>query len=266
MPSLIHSLLTRLKPLHLWVLFVQYDRGIAGGADQVFAQLQGYLAPVKGCRTRYLRIDNRHEGLPLSQSGQTMTVGGDNRFHEFSGWQRGVGTINRLALPCDLVLLVNDMFLTPGPSFLQDYAHRDLFTRCLAEPAIIGRIDSTGQHYTAYGHDLSSWVCTNCLLAPKAAIDAVGTLVAVGANINDFLAEEFPRAPLFKADAPMNEAYQEWLVEWLSRRWHSHFPIEAASWQRFRIKVRNILNEALLTARFSEAGFPPREYGERKYY
>lgn len=266
MRSLITSVLLRLRHLRLVVLFVEYDRGIAGGSDQVFATLRSYLAPVKRCRIRFLRIDNKHEGRALMKNGQTITMGGDNRYHEFSAWQKGVETINRLGIPCDLLLLVNDMFLAPGDSFLKDYAHRDLFQKCLTQRTIIGRIDSTGHHYTAYGHDLTRWVCTNCLLAPKAAVDTVGHLVTVQENINDFLEEDFPGAPIFKTDAPMNEAYKAWLEEWLTTRWHSRFTLGASTWRLFRTKVRNILNESLLTARFTEAGFPPQEYGEKKYY
>jgi len=267
MQNLITTLFPFLRRLDLVVLFVEYDRGIAGGADQVFATLQQYLAPVRGCRIRFLRIDNKQEGLALSHKGRIMTMGGDNRYREFSGWQKGVEAIDRLRLPCDVVLLVNDMFLTPGESFLKDYASLDLFQRALAQRAIIGRIDSTGEHYTAYGHDLSRWVCTNCFLVPKAALAAVGDLVTVRDNLDDFLAEEYPAGEgLFKAEAPMNEAYKAWLEEWLTQRWHSRFVVSAATWELFRTKVRNILNEALLTARFAEAGFLPQEYGERRYY
>lgn len=267
MPNLLKKIFPFLQRLELVVLFVEYDRGIAGGADRVFATLQQYLAPVRGCRIRFVRIDNKHETLGLNQSGPILTMGGDNRYREFSGWQKGVEAIDRLGLPCDLVLLVNDMFLTPGESFLKDYASRDLLQRSLDQRAIIGRIDSTGTHYTAYGYDLSRWICTNCFLAPKAALEALGTLVTVRENLSDFLAEGYPEGEgLFKGDAPMNEAYKAWLVEWLTQRWHSRFVVSAATWELFRTKVRNILNEALLTARFAEAGFLPQEYGERRYY
>lgn len=252
--------------LNIVVLFVEYDRGIVGGSDQVFAALQEYLRPVRGCCISFIRIDNKREDLRLSQDGQVFRMGGDNRYREFSGWQRGVETTDRLNLPCDLVLFVNDMFLTPGESFLKDYASRDFFKNSLSQRAIIGRIDSTGNHYTAYGYDLSHWVCTNCFLAPRAAVAAVRDLVTVRENIDDFLAESYPGKPFFKVDAPMNEAYKAWLVEWLSQRWHSRFVVEEATWDLFRAKVRNILNEALLTARFAEAGFSPQVYGERKYY
>lgn len=265
-PSLISSIFPFLKRLNIVVLFVEYDRGIAGGSDQVFTTLQQYLTQVRGCRFTFVRINNKLDGDEIVQSGKIWTMAGDNRYREFSGWQKGIETINRLQLPCDLVLFVNDMFLTPGESFLKDYARRDLFTKSLKRPAIIGRIDTTGQRYTAYNYNVSRWVCTNCFLVPKAAVDAMGNLVSVGENLNDFLTEEFPGTPIFKDDAPINDAYKAWLVEWLTTRWHSRFELNADTWEVFRTKVRNILNEALLTARLAEAGFAPLPYGEKMYY
>ena len=252
--------------LDIVVLFVEYDRGIAGGSDRVFTTLYQYLQPVSGCRFTYLRIDNKNEARPASQHGAVLTIGGDNRYREFSGWQKGVEAIDRLHIPCDLILFVNDMFLAPGESFLKDYANRELFKRSQGERVIIGRIDSTGQQYTVYHHDVSQWICTNCFIAPKSAIYALRTLVSVKENLNDFVAERFPGSPFFKADAPMNETYKAWLEKWLTTQWHSRFEINESTWELFRAKVRNILNEALLTARFAAAGFSAQTYGDKKYY
>ena len=106
----------------------------------------------------------------------------------------------------DLVLFVNDMFLKPGESFLKDYADIALLKKSLDENKIIGRIDSTGQHYTAYNYDVSQWVCTNCFIAPMAAVHRLKDIISV--------------------------------------------------------KVRNILNESLLTARFAEIGCKAEQYAE----
>jgi len=96
-------------------------------------------------------------------------------------------------------------------------------------------------------------------------------LVSVGENLNDFLPEKFPgpqarATDYFHRDAPINHLYKAWLIEWLTQRWHSRFAIEAKTWELFRTKVRNILNEALLTAKLAESGFQPEKYGDRYYY
>ena len=267
MRQLLKTLFIPLRRLDIVVLFVEYDRGIAGGSDRVFTTLCQYLQPVSGCRFTYLRIDNKNEARPTSQHGAVLTMGGDNRYREFSGWQKGVEAIDRFHIPCDLILFVNDMFLAPGESFLKDYASRELFKRSLGERVIIGRIDSTGQQYSVYGHDVSRWICTNCFVAPKVAVDTIKNVVSVKDNINEFLAEDFQGdIQPFNADAPLNDQYKAWLTEWLTRKWHSRFELHETTWDVFRAKVRNILNEALLTARFQAAGFFSQEYGDKKYY
>lgn len=266
MHNFIKTLIRTTKLLNIVVLFVEYDRGIPRDSNHVFNTLDHYLQPVTGCHFTFIRIDNKHEDLSMTEKGAILTVGGDNRYREFSGWQKGVEIIDRLNIPCDLVLFVNDMFLAPGESFLKDYASHDLFQKSLCSRAIIGRIDTAGQYYTALGHDVSRWVCSNCFIAPKTAIDAVNTLVSVREDLNNFLEKVFPGPPPFKTNAPMNDNYKAWLEEWLTKKWHSRFEINETSWDAFRSKVRNILNEALLTARFLDAGYPPMSYGEKKYY
>lgn len=266
MRNFLKTLFSATTQLNIVVLFVEYDRGIAGGSDHVFNTLRQYLRQVSGCHFTFIRIDNKNENRATTQDKTVSTVGGDNRYREFSGWQKGVATIDSLTIPCDLILFVNDMFITPGESFLKDYASRDLFQNSLRNRGIIGRIDSTGQQYTAYGHDVSHWICTNCFVAPKTAVDAVGNLVTVKENLNDFLLSEFKREQIFRADAPINDAYKSWIKEWLTTKWHSRFELNETTWDVFRTKVRNILNEALLSARFSTAGYTLQKYGDKKYY
>ena len=255
------------RRLAVVVLFVEYDRGLAGGAEHAFATLRRYLSRVSGCRMSFIRIDNRRPGGVESRRGRVIKIGGDNRYREFSGWQRGVEAIARFKLPCEVVLFVNDMFLAPGESFLKDYARLELFETALDQGVVIGRIDAAGERFFACGQDLSRWVCSNCFLAPKAAVDRIGNLVTLGEEIDDFLLREFPGGPpFFKDSAPINEAYRRWLVTWLTSRWHSRFTVDAATWETFRTKVRNILNESLLTARFAQAGFAAQSYGDKKYY
>lgn len=384
--------------LSLAVIFAEYNRPEHGGSDLAFTQLQELLSSLAGIPTTYLRVDNREEGTPLRQEeAHLYRLGGDNRYREFSGWQKGVETIAQLHLPFDLVLFVNDMFRKPGESFLKDYATETTLERVRQENIVLGRIDSTGQQYTALGHDIHHWICTNCFLLPWPALTRIGSLVTVGDNLDDFLPSTYPpghqlgqypltiaasarghftitlplagqesfdlrlsadrshprsnarhpQAPpdeasflldaveingqplaaehflygrladeqypwhrantllhipeqnaprlltlrgtippnilhdhyddqatitlyndtlIFSPEAPLNLAYQRWLVEWLTSRWHSRFQIAPATWDLFRTKVRNILNEALLTARLAKAGYPAASYGEKWYY
>ena len=190
------SLLQKINPFtkrpHLAVVFVEYDRKEGGASDLIFALLQQYLSALKGCRITYVRVDNKYEHLPLTKAtGNIFTVGGDNSSREFSGWQRGLDALASMPCDYDLVLITNEMFLKPGPSFLEDYATPELLKKSLTENKIIGRIDTTFQTNTLFGYDVSSWVCTNCVFIPKKAAEALGNLVLIN-DIN--IHEIFPHA------------------------------------------------------------------------
>ncbi len=398
--SMLCRLLRRTNPFrtpHLAVVYVEYAKRNVKTADQPFAILQQYLASLTGWRITYLRVDNKDESRPLTKTGNhSFSVGGDNSSHEFSGWQRGISVLASLPCHYDLLLIINDMFLKPGPSFLQDYATPALLEKSVAENKIIGRIDSTSQDYRLFGFDVSSWICTNCVLIPKQAVDALGDFALIKDKIHqifphsydprhlirrdqcaletgsgDFRIEydlpaatrqeirikfnsaatghktsppsgghlpaimikaitinnqPFPEewlirglmreqgvswagqslllglsedrgqpcrlaikgclppslrqeyfsnaieivayndALLYQPDAPINNAYQRWIVEWLTEKWHSRFEINQATWELFTTKATAIFNEALLTAKFRALGFSPEAYGDKYYY
>lgn len=265
--------------ISLAVIFLEYNRPENGPSETAFITLQNYLAKIPNCHITYLRVDNKNEKAFIQNTSKNIyTIGGDNTFNEFSGWQKGFINLTTHNIRSDLILFVNDMFLSPGESFLKDYASIELLCKSLIHDCIIGRIDSTNQQFTIYDYDVSQWVCTNCFLAPRKAIETIKDLVSIKDSLDDFLPSAYPISAgktlnqeklalhLFKEDAPLNNTYKLWLVEWLTKRWHSKFEINERTWVLFRTKVRNILNESLLTARLKRAGFPPQAYGNKKYY
>ncbi len=378
------------QKIFLSVIFVEYER-YGGSSNKAFKILQGYLGCIQDCRITYLRVDNKNEQRQIEREGNVYTVGGDNTCREFSGWQKGLEAINSLKLNCDLVLIVNDMFLKPGPSFLQDYSTKEVLKRCIEGNKIIGRIDTVNQLSRVFDCDVSSWVCTNAFFVPKPAFDRLKSVVLVDDKIHDIFVVNYssrhlqyktyldpanlgngnfvieidlmdnsakeirfkldmvtaegeiitdenmqlgiipravsyngsscpgevfirgiddsrgrtlesfllslPREPgkfifaglvppdictelypnllqisvyndsyLYQENAPINITYQRWLIEWLTERWHSRFAINASTWERFKSKSAAIMNESLLTAKFSELGYKPENFGDRIYY
>ncbi len=379
------------KKIFLSVIFVEYERH-GSSSNKVFEILQGYLAGIQDCRITYLRVDNKSE-QKIKRDGSVYTMGGNNTCREFSGWQKGLEAINSLKLNCDLLLITNDMFLKPGPSFLQDYSSKEILKRCIESNKIIGRIDTVNQQYSVFGYDVSSWICTNAFFAPKPALDQLKSVILIDDNIHDILVRNYndrhlqyricltpadlendifsmeidlrnnspkeirfkldmvssdgviradgdislaiiphaityngstcskeifirgldnrrgqsrtaqsflislPREPgrlilkglvptdicaklqpdllqisiyndsyLYQEDAPINIAYQRWLVEWLTEHWHSRFDINANTWQLFKTKAAAIINESLLTAKLAELGYKSESFADRKYY
>ncbi|MGA1868908.1 MAG: hypothetical protein ACMUJM_10215 [bacterium] len=164
----------------------------------MFDRLRLYIDSIRNCQVTYLLVDNKHETLePSYVSDSVIKMGGDNTSREFSGWQKGIKAINTLNIKTDVILLVNNAFLLPGESFLKDYANYSLLKRVAFKKSVIGRIDTHGQQTFVYGYDVSEWVCTNCLFAPKRAFDDIGSVVTINKhNIYDFLEKEYPRKHL----------------------------------------------------------------------
>lgn len=71
---------------------------------------------------------------------------------------------------------------------------------------------------------------------------------------------------LFKPAAPISPNYRRILLEWLTQRWYGGFELNAQTWELFRAKLRSILNEALLSAKFVEKGHDIMPYGGKMYY
>ena len=111
--------------------------------------------------------------------------------YEFSGWQKGIETIKKLGLPCDVILFTNNAIFKPGESFLKDYADHSLLKNSIKNREIIGRIDSFGERFFIFNYALSKWVCTNCFFASKAAVDELGQIVRLKDEIGQFIQEDY---------------------------------------------------------------------------
>nr|MBF0223156.1 hypothetical protein [Desulfobulbaceae bacterium] len=192
MLNYIKKLFSYKKTISLAVLYVEYDAENNTTTHNIFATLTSYLGTIKNCKITYFRVDNKHEGGGIKQvNANTYTVGGDNTFREFSGWQKGLEALNKLKIPCDVVLITNEMFLKPGPSFLQDYSSAEILQHSVDDKKVIGRIDCAQKQFRLFGYDVSSWICTNCFFVPKHALDSLTNFVLLGENISSILKDSY---------------------------------------------------------------------------
>lgn len=184
--------------ISLAVLFLEYEDEGYGDSDQTFDRMKEYLQNLKQCTITYIRIDNKHENRELMHiEDGIFRVGGDNSCLEFSGWQKGIETLNTLGLPCDVVLFTNNALFKPGESFLKDYADDALLKKTIKNKEIIGRIDSFGKRFFIFDYALSKWVCTNCFFAPKAAIDDLGNIVRLKDDLCYFIEDDYNPQHIF---------------------------------------------------------------------
>jgi|GEM_PF-3060977 len=187
----IRGLLAKGKKICMTVIYVQYDPPRYGDS---FARLTEYLAKISGCNITYVIVDNKLgvDSEVSRPAPDVYLVPGDNTYREFSGWQKGVQAVRELGIPTDLVLFTNEAFLTPGESFLKDFASESLISRVLQDMVVLGRVDSHGDRCWLYAYDVSSWVCTNCMFVPWSALEKIPDLISVKENLYDFVEREYP--------------------------------------------------------------------------
>lgn len=180
--------------ISLTVIFLEYGDERYGDSDQTFRRLRGYLQKLKQCTITYIRVDNKNENKkPKHLENSIFRVGGDNSCYEFSGWEKGVQTLNTLQLPCDVVLFANNAVFKPGESFLKDYANHALLKQAINNHEIIGRIDSFGKRFFIFNYALSEWVCTNCFFAAKTAVDELEQIVRLKKDeLCQFIKDDYP--------------------------------------------------------------------------
>ncbi|MFX0195937.1 MAG: hypothetical protein ACFFCW_07430 [Candidatus Hodarchaeota archaeon] len=178
--------------VNLAILYVEYDQE---KYKDSFVLLQKYLEKIKFCNKIFFIVDNRNEGDYIVKITKNMyKVGGDNSNREFSGWQKGLDILNSININYHLILFVNEAFLAPGKSYLEDYASIFLLLKSLLFNSVIGRIDSHRDKLYALGYDVSQWVCTNCFFVPKKMIDRIDNICTIDkGKINDFIEESFSR-------------------------------------------------------------------------
>lgn len=181
--------------LSLAVLFVQYDQKKYGNAFEI---LRNYLSAIRGAKITYFRIDNNGQNDDeITLVGQDVyLVRGENRFREFSGWQKGIDAVQKISLGPDVVLLTNEAFLAPGESYLKYHASDSLLKKVIAASAALGRIDSHGETTTVYAYDTTRWICSNALFVPWQAMVDLGDIVSVKDNIHDFVPVEYDQGHL----------------------------------------------------------------------
>jgi hypothetical protein len=244
-----------LGKLNIVVIYVEYDHE---KYPDSFEHLRSYLVKLDDRRIKYLRVNNKDEGNGTKDLGGNVTyLQGDNVDREFSGWQRGIGFLRDHELPCDVVLFANEAFEAIGPSYLKNRNPKWLILKSHALRAVIGLVDTGWEKTRLHGKGTRVWMNTNSFFVPGSLLSKLRTLVTVDdESLTEFLPEHFPSQGLvFKQTAPMNDAYKDRMMEWLTKEWHNKIDLNERTWSIFRSKVKAILNEASLAIRIRELGY-----------
>lgn len=245
--------------IHLGILLIQYDQQrYAKALPTLVSILESLSHP-----STLLCIDNHDESLPLETiTSRHFRVGGDNRFHEFSGWEKGLCLLKQSDIflkkgegEVNLWLLVTDAFLAYGNSY-QNLLNQKLVEWIVCQNAVAGIVDMAPASgpFQLKKWIFSGWIRSSFVLIPDTVIVQLGNLTTF--ETVDLFCNTVGFSSAFRADAPLSLAYQSYLIQWLTRDWHRAFELSNDTWPLFLQKIRSILNEHALTARLQELEVP----------
>ncbi|MBF0279339.1 MAG: hypothetical protein HQM13_16200 [SAR324 cluster bacterium] len=238
----------------LGVIFIQYDQQRYADA---FSTLAEVIRSFELSSVFTVIVDNLHEEQKLQLLEDcTAKIGGNNSLFEFSGWMKGWETLKELQGDCDCYLFVTDAFLAYGDQY-QKLADSKLLHFLSRESAVAGLVDlppSNFKNLQLLNWDMKCWVRSSFFFVPHSVMTQMKSLITI-TEIDPFCDKAF-QSRAFKPEAPLSPDYQNYLEQWLTRDWHSALTLSHSKWEHFRHKIRSILNEHALTARWQAMGIP----------
>lgn len=204
-----------------------------------------------------LVVDNALPMAAVAERGARMLIGGDNSAHEFSAFDRAVQFIGSDIWRYDLVHFATSAFNTLYVDYLQRF-NASLLATAAPRPVCVGHIDCYNQAVEILGFPTQHWVRSCFFFLPPTEVKALGSLITVRDGRLFFSGS--PEAP-FRADAPLSQRYQDYIVAWLTGgdigqgvEWHSSFALTPETLPAFERKALTIINEHLLGLRLRAMG------------
>lgn len=205
-----------------------------------------------------LVIDN---SLPVGHGADLDSgvelIGASNEDWEFSAWDCGIKHTAAKLHHYDLVHLATSAFAASESDHLKlidDGSLRSL----LGLQGALGCIDARREAFSVFGVRSQAWLRSSFILMNPRQLSSLGSLVSVGRDAPIFSGN--PRQP-FRDDAPISQAYQQFLRHWLTGDragkeviWHSRFDLTPETLPFFEKKARAILNELMLSNRLLANG------------
>ncbi len=261
----------RPKATRILVLFLAFDREKKA---RVRAALSNFFSAHDALSFTVVEIDNANVDAPWAPAPEgrwpcdAFQTGGDNRAHEFTGWDRGWREAqSHLPQQWDLVLVVNDALMNSKPLAALDALDADLISQLAKQKTVLGWVDTFArvnpdpldtitQPMRLYGAPCRKWLCTTFFFAPANIFAAISPMTSV-TELDELFVRTGAMAP-FRTDAPLSENYRKFLIDHQQNVWRRGntrgYELNEETFDLFRTKVRNIINEHRLGVKFWRAG------------
>jgi hypothetical protein len=202
-------------------------------------------------------VDNALPAETVEAGPGRVMIGGDNRAHEFSGFDRGIAHLGGAIWDFDFVHLATSAFNTLYTAYLRRLSS-NLLCATRARPVCLGHVDCYNEPVDVLTYRSQHWVRTCFLFLPPTELKALGSLVSVPRS--DLFFSGDPARP-FREDAPISMGYRRFILDWLTGedigqgvRWHSSLQLNGDTLAFFEKKAASILNEHLLAIRLRALG------------
>lgn len=206
-------------------------------------------------------VDNAFSsGERKSIAGLTV-FGGDNRYHEFSGWEVGLELLERSCMPADndVILIANDSFFRNYDPALQRNFKRRHMQLAAYNPCAIGVVDSFPEPMHLDGVDQTSWVRSNCFIINYGLLKKIRPMYL---NIPPSMMFTSEDLRFFKPECNLELKYQAYLRVWLfgeetdllayNDHWYKSQPLNETNYALFVNKAYSIICEHALSRRIIE--------------
>jgi hypothetical protein len=217
-----------------------------------------------GAQVRSVIVDNaldEHAEVEIDEG--LHRVNGDNALHEFSGWDRGIAWLDRRYGPA-----AGSMFVLANDTVVRSDKHdrvRDIpadRVAAAARGALVGWIEEYPRTVQLFGLPLRQWVDTSLLLAERRTLAALGPLARPIPEEQLFV-DDWRR--VFREPSPLSENYRAYLKayffgerteEGFEHAWYAREAVSHDNFEAFKIKLRCVFCEHLLSARARQSTIP----------
>jgi hypothetical protein len=244
------------RPIRILTLLVRYGSDKYKGAAERLEELLSRTLP--GAQRRTVIIDNAlPAGFQTRLGGDRTSIGGDNTWWEFSGWDRGIEFMAHDLPSFDFVHFATDAYEQLGAAFAER-VNLPMLEALRFGPAIAGHIDAYNEPAGLFGCIVQSWVRSSYFFLRPAEVKALGSMVSV--RDKDSLFTGDPARPL-RPGSPVSGTLAAYLTDWLTGegvgqgvQWHSRFELNERTLPLFETKAVAILNELMLSERLRSLG------------
>jgi hypothetical protein len=246
---------------NLFIIFLQYTSEHFAGSLAHLKLLEKRCCK-KGTKATII-VDNQIPTGQTIKNDQVTIYGGDNTFHEFSGWQIGIDILEHQYTPedIDVILIANDTFFRNyDPSWL-DLFKKKHFRLASKKHVMIGWMDVFPEPMKFLNFTSKDWIRTNCFIVNYGLLKNLLPL-PISQTPDKIFSHSV--SSFFNDSSHLSAKYKAYLRSWLfdeksplidfKPKWYRSTSLNQENLEYFEKKAFSIICEHALSARAKSLG------------